>query len=210
MPRLNILLLLLLVSTTGALAEHCPADFALSGEHDLANHYKAILCWKQTSSNAGELRSILSSPTLSTPIVASFVVETENQITNVAFEEKSLTLKKGQVTLPVLVESRVHESDHDEDITDLWLLQFDGKAINRIFATQTQYASWATLCKSDCRATERMTTTLTLGAPQANGFSNITLQKTATMIPYDLPDNKGSSQKSTEEYQFNGKEYLAL
>lgn len=209
MLDIKLLMSLLVIATPAAFAENCPANFQLSAEQDLSDNTKAILCWKQNANTTGELRALISSSTLKQPIAASFALDSENQITKIAFDEQQLTLKKGQITLSVMIESRVHESEHDEDISDLWLLQFDGENISKIFAARTQYAAWATQCENDCQDTLRTTATLTAGASPSNGFNSIRLQKIETTIPYDQPDTKGRSQKSIEEYRFNGKEYIA-
>jgi hypothetical protein len=206
--HVNIGSLLLLISSA-TLAETCPANFEISAEKELEPNYQATLCWKQTSDTTGELHSILSSPALKKPITASFAVNTENQIKKIAFDDQVLIAKKGQLTLPVLIESRVHESEHDENITDLWLLQVNGNNLNKIFETQWQFASWATQCESDCRDTLQIDTVITLDSPQANGFNILKLHRTTTRIPYDQPESKGSSSKKIEEYRFNGNEYLA-
>lgn len=185
----------------------CPAGFEIKAEKQFKN-YHANLCWKQKSSNEGDLYIVVNRKEQS--LTQHFSVESENEIRSINFSERSINLKEGQLSLPINIESRVHESSHDEDITDLWLFQIDKNSIKKVFEMQIQQASWATHCENDCRDTLRSESTLSTGAiDKASGFKIINLHTTLTTIPYSQPDSHGKTQTSVTEYHFSDAGYIA-
>jgi len=140
---------------------------------------------------------------------ATLPVDVEGEIRAVRFDTADYPIAPKMPAIPVHIEARLRGASFDQYSTDLWLLMFDGQAIQQVLAQNVSWESWGTQCDTDCIDTTK-TRTIVVIAPEtsARGFHDLRLRTRGKVTPPGKPEAAANNVDKTTRFVFNGQAYV--